>query len=53
MTTKSTSVSGSGPAKKAYEPPQLEVYGDIREIARAVGTMNMNDGAAHGNTKTS
>jgi hypothetical protein len=34
----------SQPCKKRYEPPRLEVYGDVREIARNVGLAGMFDG---------
>jgi hypothetical protein len=33
------------PAKKPYETPRLEVYGDIREIVKTSGTMGMFDNA--------
>ena len=52
MTTKPSRASGSEPPKKAYESPRLEVYGDIREIARSVGTKGRADGAARRLTKT-
>jgi hypothetical protein len=32
------------PAKKPYEAPQLEAYGDVRDIARNVGVTGMADG---------
>ena len=32
------------PAKKPYETPQLEAYGDVRDIARNVGLTGMADG---------
>jgi hypothetical protein len=35
------------PAKKPYETPQLEEYGDIREIAQAIGHSGMQDGGGH------
>ena len=38
--------------KKPYEPPRLVVYGDIREIAKAVGMTGKADGGAHVNTRT-
>ena len=34
--------------RKPYETPRLEVYGDIRDIAKAVGHEGTADGAAHG-----
>jgi hypothetical protein len=43
MTSKSTSFKGDGPAKKPYESPRLEVYGDIREVTDAGGNMGMLD----------
>ena len=53
MTSKSTNLNGVGPAKKPYERPRLEVYGDIREVTDSVGMRSdSGDGAAHGNTKT-
>ena len=44
MPTTSKQECESAPAKKPYETPRLEVYGDIREIAKAVGVMGMMDG---------
>ena len=44
MPTASKQERESAPAKKPYETPRLEVYGDIREIARAAGSMGMMDG---------
>jgi hypothetical protein len=38
--------------KKAYAAPRLEVYGDIREIALAVGMSGAADGSLHGQNKT-
>jgi hypothetical protein len=39
-------VKGTGKsAKKPYEKPQLEVYGDIREIAKSAALMGMMDNA--------
>jgi hypothetical protein len=53
MTTKPTSFTESaGTARKPYESPRLEVYGDIREIAKTAGNMGGGDGAIHGNNKT-
>jgi hypothetical protein len=40
--------------KKPYRRPQLNTYGDIREIAATAGMRGAAaDGALHGNTKTS
>lgn len=47
MTTKSTNAGEGAPPKKPYETPRLEVYGDIREIAKAVGTTGAGDGGGH------
>ena len=44
MPTTSKQECESAPAKKPYETPRLEVYGDIREIARAAGVRGMMDG---------
>ncbi len=37
------------PARKAYEKPQLQVYGDLAEITRTLAGSNTNDGAGHPN----
>ena len=34
---------------KAYEKPQLQVYGDLAEITKSLTGTNTNDGAAHPN----
>ena len=47
MTTKSTTTGESGLPKRPYETPRLEVYGDIREIAKAVGSTGAGDGGGH------
>lgn len=48
MTMKTTSTRDDGPAKKRYESPRLEVYGDIRVVTEAVGhTSTHADGGAH------
>ena len=52
MATKSTDSGGEATAKKAYESPRLDVYGDIREIAKSTGTAGHLDASGHGNTKT-
>jgi hypothetical protein len=36
----------SAPAKKAYSPPRIEVYGKLRDIAQAVGNTGIADGAS-------
>ena len=55
MTTKSATPKEDAPARKPYERPRLEVYGDIREITDAnTKTGGSFDGAVHGTTdKTS
>jgi hypothetical protein len=53
MKTKSTGSDADAMAKKPYESPRVEVYGDIREIAKSVGMTGKADGATHANTKTS
>lgn len=50
MTIKLTKTEAS--EKKPYERPRLDVYGDIREIAKSIGMSGMADGATHGATKT-
>lgn len=39
--------------KKAYAPPKLVQYGDIRELTRNVGMAGMNSDGGMGNNKTS
>ena len=40
--------AGEGPRlKKPYETPRLEVYGDVREIAKGLATHGMFDNALH------
>ena len=52
MTTKSASFNEDGPAKKPYERPRLDVYGDIRDVTDSNSSLGKNDGAVHGNIKT-
>lgn len=48
MTMKTTRPNQEGPAKKRYETPRLEVYGDIRVVTEAVAhNSDVNDGGAH------
>jgi surface antigen len=51
MTTPAANTNAQ-PAKKQYEPPRLEVYGDIRQITQTVGRDGDPDGGhgAHGRT---
>ena len=53
MTSKSADSNEVVPPKKAYESPRLDVYGDIREIAKSVGMMGKMDGGSLQMTKTS
>jgi hypothetical protein len=41
--------SSQPPTRKAYEKPQLQVYGDLAEITKSVAGSNTNDGAGHPN----
>jgi hypothetical protein len=52
MATKSTSLNEDGPAKKPYESPRLEVYGDIRAVTAATGTTTPKNDGSHSNEKT-
>jgi hypothetical protein len=47
MKSKTTS-----PKKKAYRPPRLRVYGDLRRLTMGKGGQN-NDGTGKPKTKTS
>ena len=40
---------GPAPARKAYEKPQLQVYGDLARITQNVTGTNASDGQAHPN----
>jgi hypothetical protein len=35
--------------RKAYEKPQLQVYGDLAEITKGLAGSKSNDGASHPN----
>ena len=37
------------PERKAYEKPQLQIYGDLAEITRTIAGSNTNDGSGHPN----
>jgi hypothetical protein len=41
--------SSQAPARKAYEKPQLQVYGDLAEITKTILGSKTNDGSAHPN----
>lgn len=47
MTTTPAAVTNAHTPKKRYEPPRLEVYGDIRQITQTVGNTGAGDGG-HG-----
>jgi hypothetical protein len=51
MTTESR-LEEDRPAKKPYESPRLEVYGDIRDLTDSVGMAGSDDGATHAFNKT-
>ena len=48
MTVRAPQSKEDDHARKPYEPPRLEVYGDIRDIAKAIGHAGTLDGGAHG-----
>ena len=41
--------SKPAPARKPYEKPQLQVYGDLAEITQSILGSKTNDGAGHPN----
>ena len=52
MTTTPAAVSHTDAPKKRYEPPRLDVYGDIRQITQTVGTTGNADGGHAGMNRT-
>ena len=53
MATTPASFKNDGPAKKPYETPRLEVYGDIREVTDVVNGAGLHqDAVLHGSAKT-
>jgi hypothetical protein len=42
----------SRPSKKVYKPPELQVYGNLREITQNVGTKGTSDGGAGASNRT-
>ena len=52
MPTESPSFKEDRPARKPYESPRLEVYGDIRTVTEAVGHTGNDDGGIHTSNKT-
>ena len=49
QTPADTERPNQAPTRKAYEKPQLQVYGDLAEITRTIAGSNTNDGAGHPN----
>jgi len=47
----SAPADGRSPAapRKPYEKPQLEVYGDLADIAKAISSGTKSDGSGHPN----
>jgi hypothetical protein len=41
--------SSQAPTRKAYQKPQLQIYGDLAEITKSVLGSKTNDGAGHPN----
>lgn len=41
--------SSPTPTRKAYQKPQLQVYGDLTEITKSVVGTKMSDGSGHPN----
>ena len=41
--------SSEAPTRKAYEKPQLQVYGDLAEITKTIAGTNTPDGSGHPN----
>jgi hypothetical protein len=52
MATESPSFKEDRPARKPYERPRLEVYGDIRTVTEAIGHSGNDDGGTHTSNKT-
>ena len=48
-TPASDKTASPAPARKAYQKPQLQVYGDLARITNAVTGTNASDGQAHPN----
>jgi hypothetical protein len=43
--TKPESIEKAGAPRKKYESPRLEIYGNIHQITRAIGTHGKTDNA--------
>jgi hypothetical protein len=41
--------SSQAPTRKPYQKPQLQVYGDLAKITRALTSSGSNDGSGHPN----
>jgi len=52
MSTTPAAATNAHTPKKPYEPPRLEVYGDIRQITQTASSTGNADGGhgAHGRT---
>ena len=48
-TTAADETPGPKPARKAYEKPQLQIYGDLAEITQTLNGTKTNDGSGHPN----
>ena len=48
-TPASDKTSSPPPPRKAYQKPQLQVYGDLAEITKSLTGTQTNDGAGHPN----
>jgi hypothetical protein len=52
MAGEPSSTRANPTGKRPYHPPQLEEYGDIREVTQSVSMTGAHDGAVHGSTRT-
>ena len=41
--------AGRTPPRKAYQKPELQIYGDLAEITKGAMGSNTNDGSGHPN----
>lgn len=49
VTPDSDKRSSPSPTRKAYQKPQLQVYGDLAEITKTIAGTNTIDGSGHPN----
>jgi hypothetical protein len=49
---KEQSLPDATPSKKAYQQPQLQVYGDLKEITQNVSNQGTLDGGSSGTNRT-